>query len=100
DDEAGSSAAGSSQRRSTRAQVQEPHELEGEVVGQILNADADLASDGDGVDDAVQPQPREAPEEGYGGGPRDMSLLHAYHKHRAIAIWDATSPEDQLYNYY
>ncbi|MCI12214.1 hypothetical protein A2U01_0033317 [Trifolium medium] len=84
DNEVGSSAAGGSQRRSGRVQVQEPGpEVEDE--GQ---------DDGDVVVEAVQP--REAPQEGYGGGQMDMSLLHAYHKHRAISIWDARSSEDMV----
>ncbi|MCH98471.1 putative IMP dehydrogenase/GMP reductase, partial [Trifolium medium] len=77
DNEAGSSAASGSQRGSRGAQVQE--------------AGPEVAEEGQHVVvEAVQQQ------EGYGGGPTDMSLLHAYHKHRAIPIWDALNPEDAV----
>jgi hypothetical protein len=56
-----------------------------------------------------QPEPQQAPpevivqppqnvqEQVYGGGPRDLSLLSEYHKHRAIPIWDA-NPNDHAVN--
>ncbi|WJX27567.1 hypothetical protein P8452_16375 [Trifolium repens] len=56
------------------------------------NVAEDVAEDedGDGDDDGQAPV---VPEEGYGGGPTDLSLLHEYHKHRAAQIWEATSSE-------
>ncbi|WJX72022.1 hypothetical protein P8452_55945 [Trifolium repens] len=49
--------------------------------------------DDDDDDDDDDGQPPVVPEEGYGGGPSDLSLLHDYHKHRANQIWQATSCE-------
>ncbi|GAU47201.1 hypothetical protein TSUD_89100 [Trifolium subterraneum] len=50
-----------------------------------------------------QPQPNNedeesnVQEESYPGGPRDLSLLKNYHKHRAIPIWYA-QPKDPILN--
>ncbi|KAK2408618.1 protein MAINTENANCE OF MERISTEMS [Trifolium repens] len=49
-----------------------------------------VAEDEDGEDDGQAPV---VPEEGYGGGPSDLSLLHEYHKHRANQIWECTNSE-------
>jgi hypothetical protein len=54
------------------------------------NVAEDVAEDEDGDDDGHAPV---VPEDGYGGGPSDLSLLHEYHKHRANQIWEATSSE-------
>lgn len=93
DHEAGSSAPGGSQRRSGPHRVEEAIQ---EAIEEPIVEGGDMPSDGDDNVEAVQPQPQEAPEEGYGGGPTDMSVLHAYHKHRAIPIWNATKPEDKV----
>ncbi|WJX93189.1 hypothetical protein P8452_74748 [Trifolium repens] len=80
DYEAGGSSTGGSQRYSMPSQDQAPegeveHAAEGlEDVNPPLDRDDD-----DG-------QPPVVPEQGYGGGPSDLSLLHDYHKHRAILI--------------
>ncbi|MCI52406.1 hypothetical protein A2U01_0073650, partial [Trifolium medium] len=63
-------------------------------VDQFLNDDADFDANFDADDFDVQapqqpPQQRNVEEEGYGGGPRDLSLLSDYHKHTTIPIWDA-----------
>ncbi|MCI00722.1 putative IMP dehydrogenase/GMP reductase, partial [Trifolium medium] len=46
---------------------------------------------------AHQPPPNErnVEEEGYGGGPTDLSLLSLYHNHRAILIWDAQANDEE-----
>ncbi|WJX67239.1 hypothetical protein P8452_51724 [Trifolium repens] len=54
------------------------------------NVAEDVAEDEDGDDDGHAPV---VPEDGYGGGPSDLSLLHEYHKHRANQIWEATNSE-------
>ncbi|WJX57880.1 hypothetical protein P8452_43392 [Trifolium repens] len=54
------------------------------------NVAEDVAEDEDGDDDGQAPV---VPEDGYGGGPSDLSLLHEYHKHRANQIWEATNSE-------
>jgi hypothetical protein len=58
--------------------------------------DTVLPSDGNDDDDAGH-QPTDG---GYGGGPTDLTLLHAYHKHRANRIWAARNYEDQVYTNY
>ncbi|MCI84547.1 hypothetical protein A2U01_0105825, partial [Trifolium medium] len=48
---------------------------------------------------AHQPPPIERnveEEEGYGGGPSDLSLLSLYNKHRAISIWDAQANDEKV----
>ncbi|GAU28133.1 hypothetical protein TSUD_295710 [Trifolium subterraneum] len=69
-------------------------------AGQYLNEPVDYQED-----EQPQPQPQPQPqeeepnvqEESYPGGPRDLSLLKNYHKHRAIPIWDA-QPNDPILN--
>ncbi|MCI53950.1 hypothetical protein A2U01_0075197, partial [Trifolium medium] len=49
---------------------------------QFLNDEADFDADDFEVEPPQQPpQQRNVGEEGYGGGPRDLSLLSDYHKH-------------------
>ncbi|WJX14935.1 hypothetical protein P8452_05133 [Trifolium repens] len=83
DSEAGSLAAGGSRRHSSSRQVQVEEEPEVEDASQYINDNADWHSDEDqAVQDQLHvqaPAPHEAPYEGYGGGPRDMSLLSSYH---------------------
>ncbi|WJX23410.1 hypothetical protein P8452_12617 [Trifolium repens] len=55
------------------------------------NVAEDVAEDEDGDDDGQTPM---VPEEGYGGGPSDLSLLHEYHKHRANQIWEYFEESD------
>ncbi|WJX84076.1 hypothetical protein P8452_66686 [Trifolium repens] len=57
--------------------------------------DRDEDNDEDNDDDG---QPPVVPEQGYGGGPSDLSLLHDYHKHRANQIWEATNCEAPILN--
>jgi hypothetical protein len=89
-------AGGSSTGGSMPSQDQAP---EGEVdqaaegledVNPPLDRDEDNDEDEDADDDG---QPPVVPEQGYGGGPSDLSLLHDYHKHRASQIWEATNCE-------
>ncbi|GAU10254.1 hypothetical protein TSUD_420290, partial [Trifolium subterraneum] len=68
-------------------------------AGQYLNELVDYHEDEQPTVEEPQPQPQPQPnnedeepnvqEESYPGGPRDLSLLKNYHKHRAIPIWDA-----------
>jgi hypothetical protein len=68
------------------------HAAEGlEDVNPPLDRDEDNDEDND--DDG---QPPVVPEQGYGGGPSDLSLLHDYHKHRAILIWEARNSEAKV----
>ncbi|GAU28434.1 hypothetical protein TSUD_54860 [Trifolium subterraneum] len=46
-----------------------------------------------------QPQQPNVEEEGYPEGPRDLSLLKDYHKHRPIPIWDAQADDPMLNKY-
>jgi hypothetical protein len=57
-----------------------------------VNIPLDRDKDDDG-------QPPVVPDQGYGGGPSNMSLLHDYHKHRAILIWEAINYEVEVYIY-
>ncbi|WJX41749.1 hypothetical protein P8452_29061 [Trifolium repens] len=73
------------------AEVEENVAEDVENVGEDEeNVAEDVAEDEDGDDDGQAPV---VPEEGYGGGPSDLSLLHEYHKHRANQIWEATNSE-------
>jgi hypothetical protein len=61
-----------------------------EAEANVAEDEENVAEDEDGDDDGQAPVVH---EEGYGGGPSDLSLLHEYHKHRANQIWEATSSE-------
>ena len=93
DYEAGGSSAGGSMPSQDQAPEGEvEHAAEGlEDVNPPLDRGEDNDEDNDDDDDDGQPPV--VPEEGYGGGPSDLSLLHDYHKHRANQIWQATSCE-------
>ncbi|KAK2421162.1 protein MAIN-LIKE [Trifolium repens] len=100
DNETGGSSTGGSQRRSMPSQDQahgsevehyvgdEANVAEAEV--NVAEDEENVAEDEDGDDDGQAPV---VPEEGYGGGPSDLSLLHEYHKHRANQIWECTNSE-------
>ncbi|GAU41862.1 hypothetical protein TSUD_366090 [Trifolium subterraneum] len=85
--------AGGSRSRARRP-VHDDDEFD---AGQYLNelVDYDEGEQPNVEEPQPQPQPNnedEEPnvqEESYPGGPRDLSLLKNYHKHRAIPIWDA-----------
>ncbi|GAU32434.1 hypothetical protein TSUD_158320 [Trifolium subterraneum] len=67
-------------------------------AGEYLNELADY----DEEPQAPQPQPQQqanVEEEGYPGGPRDLSLLKDYHNYRAIPIWDAQANDPMLNKY-
>ncbi|WJX50980.1 hypothetical protein P8452_37217 [Trifolium repens] len=73
------------------------HAAEGlEDVNPPLDRDEDNDEDNDDDDDDDDGQPPVVPEQGYGGGPSDLSLLHDYHKHRAILIWEARNSEAKI----
>ncbi|WJX68694.1 hypothetical protein P8452_53038 [Trifolium repens] len=72
------------------ANVAEVGENVAEDVENVGEDEENVAEDEDGDDDGQAPV---VPEEGYGGGPSDLSLLHEYHKHRANQIWEATNSE-------
>ncbi|GAU50897.1 hypothetical protein TSUD_387230 [Trifolium subterraneum] len=80
----------------SRSRARRPvHDDDDFDVGQYLNELVDYHEDEQPTVEEPQPQPNnedEEPnvqEESYPGGPRDLSLLKNYHKHRAIPIWDA-----------
>ncbi|WJX38536.1 hypothetical protein P8452_26187 [Trifolium repens] len=62
-----------------------------EAEANVAEDEENVAEDEDGGDDDGQAPV--VPEEGYGGGPSDLSLLHEYHKHRANQIWECTNSE-------
>ncbi|WJX27956.1 hypothetical protein P8452_16729 [Trifolium repens] len=64
-----------------------------EDVNPPVDRDEDNDEDNDDDDDDDDGQPPVVPEQGYEGGPSDLSLLHDYHKHRANQIWEATNCE-------
>jgi hypothetical protein len=74
-----------SQDQAPRGEVEDVAEGQ-EDVNPPLDRDED---DDDG-------QPPVVPEQGYGGGPSDVSLLHDYHKHMAILIWEARNSEAEV----
>jgi hypothetical protein len=60
---------------------------------EYVNPPVDRDEDNDEDNDDDDGQPPVVPEQGYEGGPSDLSLLHEYHKHRANQIWEATNCE-------
>ncbi|KAK2389172.1 hypothetical protein QL285_062786 [Trifolium repens] len=93
DNETGGSSTGGSRRRSMPSQDQAHGSEVEHAVGDEENVNSpieDVAEDKDDDDDG---QPPVVPEQGYEGGPSDLSLLHDYHKHRANQIWKATNCE-------
>ncbi|KAK2401798.1 protein MAIN-LIKE [Trifolium repens] len=87
----GSSAGGSMPSQAPEGEVDRAVEgVDDENPPVDRDEDNDEDNDNDDDDDG---QPPVVPEEGYGGGPSDLSLLHDYHKHRANQIWQATSCE-------
>ncbi|CAJ2676325.1 unnamed protein product [Trifolium pratense] len=108
-------AGGSRTRtRSRLGQAQNAAEDDDFDADQFLNQDAEYGEPEEPQPDEPQPdepqieeqqpprrrpqqrprQPRrDAANEGYGGGPSDMSLLTQYGNHRAVPIWDA-EPDD------
>lgn len=111
DSEAGGSGGSRSARRAREAQPQEQQPVDD--VGTFLNDDSNSEHEQANVEPVRvrAPRRRKAPVEeevveeeeeegeGYGGGPRDMSLLYEYHKHRAIPIWRVRNHEHPVYNF-
>jgi hypothetical protein len=96
DNETGGSSTGGSRRRSMPSQDQAHGSEVEHAVGDEENVNSpieDVAEDEDEDDDDDDGQPPVVPEQGYEGGPSDLSLLHEYHKHRANQIWEATNCE-------
>ncbi|KAK2445718.1 protein MAIN-LIKE [Trifolium repens] len=86
----GSSAGGSMPSQAPEGEVDQAAEGLEDVNPPV---DRDEDNDEDNDDDDDDGQPPVVPEQGYGGGPSDLSLLHDYHKHRANQIWEATNCE-------
>jgi hypothetical protein len=91
--------AGGSRSRTRRAQVDAPDEAFD--AGQFLDDNANWEEAEPQLEQQLEQQPHEPQhalpaqdDDEYGGGPKDLSLLSLYHKHRAIPIWHAQSEDD------
>ncbi|XP_045802399.1 uncharacterized protein LOC123895983 [Trifolium pratense] len=97
--------AGGSRTR-TRSRLGQAQNVEDDFdADQFLNQDAEYGEPEEPQPEEPQQPPRQRPQqrprqprrdaanEGYGGGPSDMSLLTQYGNHRAVLIWDA-APDD------
>ncbi|GAU23830.1 hypothetical protein TSUD_27400 [Trifolium subterraneum] len=93
--------AGGSGGSRSRASPPVPDDDDDFDAGEYLNELADYDEEPEAPQQQPQHEPQQAnvEEEGYPGGPHDLSLLKEYHNHRAIPIWDAEANDPMLNKY-